>query len=91
VAPPVRGMWRQIQRGACLVLGSAIVVDALAASKPLSELIVGCVVLGVLPIGDVADVVARSRGGGRREPAQARTGCGNDPGPDPPTDNADGP
>jgi hypothetical protein len=42
-----------------LVLGAAIVIDALSADKPLAELIVGCVVLGVLPISDLADVVAR--------------------------------
>jgi hypothetical protein len=41
------------------VLGSAIVIDALSADKPLAELIVGCVVLGVLPISDVADIAAR--------------------------------
>jgi hypothetical protein len=57
VAEPRRDPWWRVQRAACLVLGSAIVIDALAADKPLAELIIGCVVLGVLPVSDLAEVV----------------------------------
>ena len=52
-------MWWALQRGACLVLGSAIVIDSLASDKPIAELIVGCIVLGILPFEDVADAAAR--------------------------------
>jgi hypothetical protein len=50
-----------LQRGACLVLGSAIIIDALASNKPIGELIVGCVVLGVLPIDEFAAMIANAR------------------------------
>lgn len=61
-------MWWALQRGACLVLGSAIVIDSLASDKPLAELIVGCVVLGVLPVEDLADVAERLVRKRRRDP-----------------------
>jgi hypothetical protein len=48
-----------LQRAACLVLGSAIIIDSLASDKPLAELIVGCVVLGVLPLDTLADIAER--------------------------------
>lgn len=48
-----------VQRAACIVLGSAIIIDALTADKPITELIIGCVVLGVLPIDTLADMAER--------------------------------
>ena len=42
-----------IQRCACIVLGSVIIIDALTSDKSVGELIVGCVVLGVLPLDDL--------------------------------------
>jgi hypothetical protein len=53
-------LWRVIQRGACIILGSAIIIDSLKNNKPVGELIVGCVVLGVLPIDDL-QIVRRRR------------------------------
>lgn len=44
-----------LQRGICLLLGSAIIIDALTADKPLEELIIGCIVIGVLPVDSVVE------------------------------------
>jgi hypothetical protein len=52
----------QVRRLACLILGSAIVIDALSADRPVGELIVGCIVLGVLPL-DFLGALARIRHG----------------------------
>lgn len=54
------GGWGELRRATTFVLGVATVLDGLISNpKPVGELVVGAILLGVIPFDLVADAYAR--------------------------------
>jgi hypothetical protein len=56
--------WGEVRRAVTFALGIATVLDGLFSNpKPVGELVVGAVLLGVIPFDTIADAYARRRNG----------------------------